>query len=99
MEYSAKKGLPFNSNGIIRPLLLLCNLSNWYNISLIFLLPMGEKLKGLQSSPFLAIHAKGGEKIKPKAKGPHLHFKTKIFEMKFSNDVFSISINWYLCFT
>jgi hypothetical protein len=24
-------------------------------------------------TPFLAIHAKGGESIKPKAKGPHHH--------------------------
>jgi hypothetical protein len=49
-------------------------LSNWYNLSLTFLLPMGEKvLKGLTSSPFLAINAKGGESIKPKAKGPYHH--------------------------
>jgi hypothetical protein len=27
--------------------------------------------KGLSSSPFLALNAKGGESIKPKAKGPH----------------------------
>jgi hypothetical protein len=31
----------------------------------------GENAKGLSSSLFLAIHAKGGESIKPKAKGPH----------------------------
>jgi hypothetical protein len=32
---------------------------------------MGEKkLKGLSKFPFLAINAKGGESIKPKAKGP-----------------------------
>jgi hypothetical protein len=37
-------------------------------------------LKGLQRSLFLAIHAKGGENIKPKAKGPH-HHHFKIFEM------------------
>jgi hypothetical protein len=37
---------------------------------------MGEKvLQGLSKSPFLAINAKGGERIKPKAKGPHHHFK------------------------
>jgi hypothetical protein len=28
-------------------------------------------------SPFLAINAKGGENIKPKAKGPHHQFKKK----------------------
>jgi hypothetical protein len=33
---------------------------------------MGEKVKkGSQESQFLAINAKGGENIKPKAKGPH----------------------------
>jgi hypothetical protein len=30
-------------------------------------------LKGLQRSPFFALNAKGGENIKPKAKGPHHH--------------------------
>jgi hypothetical protein len=35
----------------------------------------GENAKGLSSSPVLAINAKGGESIKPKAKGPHHHFK------------------------
>jgi hypothetical protein len=35
---------------------------------------MGENVfKGSQKSPFLAINAKGGESIKPKAKGPHHH--------------------------
>jgi hypothetical protein len=33
----------------------------------------GENYKGLSTSPFLAINAKGGENIKPKAKGPHHH--------------------------
>jgi hypothetical protein len=33
----------------------------------------GEKSKGLQRSLFLAINAKGGENIKPKAKRPHHH--------------------------
>jgi hypothetical protein len=45
----------------------------------------------------LAINAKGGESIKPKANGPHHHFKKfqnevliGIFQMVFiSNDVFS----------
>jgi hypothetical protein len=31
---------------------------------------------------FLAINVKGGESIKPKAKGPHHHI-SKNFEMKF----------------
>ena len=33
----------------------------------------GENIKGLSTSLFLAINAKGGENIKPKAKGPHHH--------------------------
>jgi hypothetical protein len=37
--------------------------------------PTGGEFKGLSSSPFLVINAKGGESIKPKAKGPHHHFK------------------------
>jgi hypothetical protein len=58
-----------------------------------FLYQWGEsirrKYKGLSSSSFLVIHAKGGESIKPKAKGPH-HHHFKIF----TNDYFEfISIN------
>jgi hypothetical protein len=49
------------------------SLSNWYNLSLTFTCTNeGESnKKGSQESPFLAINAKGGEDIKPKAKGPH----------------------------
>ena len=47
----------------------------------------GRILKGLSSSPFLAINAKGGESIKPKAKGPH-HHHFKIFT--------NVYFNWYL---
>jgi hypothetical protein len=40
---------------------------------------MGEKiLTGLSSSSFLAINAKGGESINPKAKGLHHHIFKKI---------------------
>jgi hypothetical protein len=48
--------------------------------------------RGLSTSPVLAIHAKGGESIKPKAKGlHHHHFK------KFWNEVFNwFFLNWYL---
>jgi hypothetical protein len=49
---------------------------------------LGEKvIKGLSKSPFLAINAKGGESIKPKAKGPHHHLILIMFR-KF--------LNWYL---
>jgi hypothetical protein len=55
----------------------------------------GEKNeKGLSTSLFLALNAKGGENIKPKAKGPHHHFK------KIRNEFFNWFIfNWYLIFT
>jgi hypothetical protein len=40
---------------------------------------MGEKiLQGSQSLRFFSINAKGGEDIKPKAKGPHHHHFKKI---------------------
>jgi hypothetical protein len=41
----------------------------------------GEKVLGISKSLFLAINAKGGESIKPKAKGPH-HHHFKIFKIK-----------------
>jgi hypothetical protein len=44
--------------------------------------------KGLSSSPFLAINAKGEESIKPKAKGPHHHIFKKTKEINY--------FNWYL---
>jgi hypothetical protein len=48
---------------------------------------IGEKVKkGLYFThkyPFLAIHAKGGESISPKAKGPHHHQFSKVFEEVF----------------
>jgi hypothetical protein len=46
-------------------------------------------------SPFLAINAKGGESIKPKAKGPHHHL---IFKLCFENFYWYIS-NWYVLFS
>jgi hypothetical protein len=83
MEYSAKTRLPLNSDGIIYLFAVVPPHSpNWHNPSLIFPLPMGENIKGLSKSPFLAINAKGGESIKPKAKGLH-HHNFKKFEMKF----------------
>jgi hypothetical protein len=39
--------------------------------------------------PFLAIHAKGGESMSPKAKGPHHH---QFQKLSFSKSIF----NWYL---
>jgi hypothetical protein len=40
----------------------------------------GESKKGLSKSPFLAINAKEGESIKPKAKGPHHHLILIVFQ-------------------
>jgi hypothetical protein len=45
------------------------------------LVPMGRNFKGLSTSPFLAINAKEGENIKPKAKGLH-HHNFKFFAIK-----------------
>jgi hypothetical protein len=81
-----RQGFHSNSDGIIYPLPLLRKLSIGINLSLIFILPTGEKVKGLSRSPFLVINAKGGESIKPKVKRQHHHFK--IFKLK-------EEINWY----
>jgi hypothetical protein len=75
-----RQGFHSNSDGIIYPLSLFLHTLNWYNPSLIFTCTNGEKVlrkmtKGLSSSPFLVLNAKGGENIKPKAKGSHHHFK------------------------
>jgi hypothetical protein len=75
-----KTSLPLNSIGIIYPLPVFRHLSDWYTLSLTFLLSMGENIyKGLSKSPFLVINAKGGESIKPKAKGPHHHLILIVF--------------------
>jgi hypothetical protein len=63
MEYSAKTTLPLNSIGIIYPLSVFRHLSNWSNLSLIFLF-----INGGEKTPFLAINAKGGEILSPKQK-------------------------------
>jgi hypothetical protein len=59
---------------------------HWYNLHSYVLFAKGEKvvIKGLISHskyPFLAIHAKGGEKYEPKAKGPHHRTTTLIFKI------------------
>jgi hypothetical protein len=55
----------------------------------------GGNTKGLSSSRFLALNAKGEESIEPKAKGPHHHFKkiqNEVLISKFQLVYFSISI-------
>jgi hypothetical protein len=81
MEYETKTRLPLNSNGIIYPSSLLRSLQIGIIFTHISFTNGGENKKGSQESPFLAINAKGGESIKPKAKVPH-HHHFKIFEMK-----------------
>jgi hypothetical protein len=45
---------------------------------------MGEKVqKGLSTSPFLAINAKGGEILSPKQKDRTTNFKNLIYLQKF----------------
>jgi hypothetical protein len=73
-----KTRLPLHSTGIIYPSSLLRTLSIGITFHSYLLVPMGRKFKGLSKSPFLAINAKGGESIKPKAKGPHHHNFKKI---------------------
>jgi hypothetical protein len=65
MEYSAKTTHPLNSNGIITPQSLKL-VKSFTHISFI---NGGESIQWHSSSLFLAINAKGGESIKPKAKG------------------------------
>jgi hypothetical protein len=78
-----RQGFHSNSNGIIYPLSLLHKISQ---IGIIFhrisFTNGGESIKGLSKYSFLAINAKGGESIKPKAKGPHHHY-FNFFEIKF----------------
>jgi hypothetical protein len=67
-----------------------------WSFTLIYLYWWGESVKGLSKSPFLAINAKGGESIKPKAKGPH-HHHFKFFKIKFKLEFISIDVfsNWH----
>ena len=98
MEYVTKTRLPLHSNGIIYPSSLLRTLQIGIILHSYLLVPLGEKvIKELSKSPFLAINAKGGESIKPKAKGPH-HPNFKKFQNKALIDVWQF-LNWYPCFT
>jgi hypothetical protein len=54
-------------------------------------------VKDLQFSLFLALNAKGGENIKPKAKGPHHHsIFSKLFQKGGEIIYKKGKINWYL---
>jgi hypothetical protein len=86
MEYLAKTTLPLNSIGIIHSLPVFRHLSKFGIILIHILFAKGrEKVKkGLYFTHkylFLAIHAKVGESISPKAKGPHHHQFHKSFNL------------------
>jgi hypothetical protein len=83
-----KTRLTLHSNGIIYPSSLLRTLQIGIILHSYLLVPLGEKvIKGLSKSLFLAINAKGGESIKPKAKGLHHHLILIMFR---------IFLNWYI---
>jgi hypothetical protein len=76
MEYSAKTRLPLQTLTVSFNLCRYSTNSQWYDLHSYLFHHLGEGRgekvpKGLQSYPFLAINAKGGENIKPKAKGQH----------------------------
>jgi hypothetical protein len=79
-----RQGFHSNFDGITHPLSLLMYLSIGMTLHSYFLYQWGESIRRkcgwLSSSSFLAINAKGGESIKPKAKGPHHHCKNFVFE-------------------
>jgi hypothetical protein len=102
-----RKGFHSNSDSIIYPLSLLRKLSIGITLHSYFFYQWGENIrphkwrivKGLSSFPFLAINAKGGESIKPKAKGPHHHappYFQKQKEMFISNRYLSLSQDFHL---
>jgi hypothetical protein len=89
LESSAKTRLPLHSITHPSPS-LQASLHLWYNLHSYVLFAKGEKvvIQGLISHskyPFLAIHAKGGEKYEPKAKGPHHHPNFKINDFQLVN--------------
>jgi hypothetical protein len=95
-----RQGFHSNSDGIIYPLSLLRKLSIGINLHSYFFYQRGRIQKGPQVSSFLAIDAKGGESIRPKAKGSHHHiFKIqKLFHKKeeviFIGIIISIGISF-----
>jgi hypothetical protein len=99
-----RQGFHSNSDGITYPLPLLVYLSIGITFHSYFFTNGGESIIGLQSYPFLAINAKGGENIKPKAKGPHHHhfqISKWSFNWYFSNwhlSRISISLGIYVSF-
>jgi hypothetical protein len=91
MESSAKTRLPLHSIGIIYP---SPSLRTALHFGIIFThihysYHWGESARALKT-PFLAIHAKGGENISPKQKDR----TTMPISKKIRNKVFNV-FNWY----
>jgi hypothetical protein len=82
-----RQGFPSNSDGIIYPLPLLLQLSIGMTLHSYLFYHLGENIRRALKFSILAINVKGGESIKPKAKGPHQHFK--IFTNVYFNWVLS----------
>jgi hypothetical protein len=92
MKYSAKTRIPLHSTGIIYSSSSLhITLQIGIILTHISFTNGGEKRKGSQSLRFLAINTKGGESIKPKAKGPHHLLQNFDFDL-FTKVVFPIGI-------
>jgi hypothetical protein len=83
MEFLAKTRLPLQLWQYHLPFAGIPQTLNWYNISLIFLLPMGEKvLKGSQVLRFWRLMPKGEKIFSPKQKDRPTTISKKI-DMKF----------------
>jgi hypothetical protein len=83
-----RQGFHSNSDGITYSLSLLQKLSIGMTLHSYFSYQWERKYLRAIKFSILAINAKGGESIKPKAKGPHHHF--------FSKTKGSGYFNWYL---
>jgi hypothetical protein len=98
MEHSAKTRLPlqlwrYHLSFVVTHISL-----NWYDTITHISFTNGEKVlgertKGSKVLHFLAINAKGGESIKPKAKGPH-HNHFKKFHKCLFQLVFELASKW-----
>jgi hypothetical protein len=86
-----RQGFHSNSDGITYPLPLLMYLSIGMTLHSYFLYQWREssrrKYQGLSSSPFLALNAKGGERISPKQKDRTTHHFKNFTNVYFSWDL------------
>ena len=106
-----RQGFHSNSDGIIYPFAVTHITLNWYDPSLIFILPFGRKCKkGSQVLRFWRLMPKGERVLSPKQKDRTTNFKkiqNKVLIGIFSMGIYFnwcilklvFGINWYLCFT